>query len=167
MQVPFIDLAKLIADAGFPGGVAQANGIAIVCAESGRDPAATFTNTDGSIDRGLWQINSKWHAEVTDAEAFDPKEATAAAFKISSGGTDFTPWSTWASHAYVMHVEAARVALDALARISKLQAQLAATSSALTATQAQVSVLQQKLADEVDLCSALQTKIAAAKAALA
>lgn len=40
--------------------------------ESALNPKATNTNTDGSIDRGLFQINSKWHPEVTEEQAFDP-----------------------------------------------------------------------------------------------
>jgi Transglycosylase SLT domain/Putative peptidoglycan binding domain len=46
--------------------------------ESGNDPGAT-----GSVDprdRGLLQINSHWHPEVSDAQAFDP------AFSIPWGG---------------------------------------------------------------------------------
>ena len=40
--------------------------------ESGLNPLAVNINTDGSIDRGLYQINSKYHTEVTEAQAFDP-----------------------------------------------------------------------------------------------
>jgi len=39
--------------------------------ESGLNPQITNVNTDGSIDRGLYQINNKFHPEVTDAQAFD------------------------------------------------------------------------------------------------
>lgn len=44
--------------------------------ESGFNPNATNTNTDGSIDRGLFQINSKYHPEVTADQAFNPEFAT-------------------------------------------------------------------------------------------
>jgi len=40
--------------------------------ESGLNPEAVNVNTDGSRDRGLYQINDKWHPEVTDEQAFDP-----------------------------------------------------------------------------------------------
>lgn len=40
--------------------------------ESGFDPLATHVNADGSIDRGLAQINSAAHPTITPAEAFDP-----------------------------------------------------------------------------------------------
>lgn len=39
--------------------------------ESNLDPKAVGTNTDGSRDRGLYQINDKWHPDVSDAQAFD------------------------------------------------------------------------------------------------
>lgn len=162
-MIAFIDLAKLLADAGFPSGVPSANGIAIVCAESGRDPAATFTNTDSSIDRGLWQINSKWHAEVTDAQAFDPKLATEAAYRISKGGLDFTPWSTWGNGAYRTHLEAARVALDGYARVKSLQLQLSAATDLVEVVkraEADAEAKAQVLEDRVVL---LESKIADAQ----
>lgn len=150
--VTFIDLATMIDDAGFIGGIDQADGIAIVCAESGRDPAAKHVNKDGSIDRGLWQINDRAHPEVTDAQAFDPVRATAAAFTISKAGSDYTPWSTWANGSYAPHLEAARVALDALSRIKRLSAtnatlvaQIAGLQSDLERSQATLLVAQQKI----------------------
>ena len=39
-------------------------------AEAGGNADAKHGNTDGSIDRGLWQINSRWHPQVTDAQAY-------------------------------------------------------------------------------------------------
>jgi len=44
--------------------------------ESRLNPLAIHTNTDGSRDRGLFQINEKYHPEVTDAQAFDPEYST-------------------------------------------------------------------------------------------
>jgi len=39
--------------------------------ESKLSPSAVNVNTDGSRDRGLFQINNKWHPEIDDATAFD------------------------------------------------------------------------------------------------
>lgn len=39
--------------------------------ESGLNPNATNTNAHGSVDRGLFQINDRWHPEVTAKEAFN------------------------------------------------------------------------------------------------
>ena len=45
--------------------------VRVARAESSLNTKATNTNTDKSIDRGLYQINSKWHPEVTADQAFD------------------------------------------------------------------------------------------------
>lgn len=44
--------------------------------ESGLNPKATNTNTDGSIDRGIYQINNKYHPEVSQEQAFDVEFST-------------------------------------------------------------------------------------------
>jgi hypothetical protein len=46
--------------------------VRVATCESSLNHKAKNVNTGGSIDRGLYQINSKWHPEVTEAEAFDP-----------------------------------------------------------------------------------------------
>ncbi len=65
--------------------------IAVILGESGGDPSAVNRQPD-NIDRGLWQISSKWHPNFPDAAAFDPEASTAYAFTLSAGGTDFNPW---------------------------------------------------------------------------
>lgn len=42
------------------------------CENAKFDPYAINTNMDGSRDRGIFQINDKWHPHVTDEQAFDP-----------------------------------------------------------------------------------------------
>lgn len=44
--------------------------------ESSLNPTVTGKNKDGSLDRGLFQINSKWHPEVAPEDAFDPEFST-------------------------------------------------------------------------------------------
>ena len=44
--------------------------------ESGLNTTARNYNEPGSVDRGLFQINSKYHPEVTDQQADDPVFAT-------------------------------------------------------------------------------------------
>lgn len=51
-------------------------------------------NRDGSRDRGVFQLNSRWHAEVSDAQAYDAKQNIAHAYRISKGGTDWHQWAT-------------------------------------------------------------------------
>lgn len=52
-------------------GVDQDLAVRVAKAESGLSPTAINTNTDGTRDRGLYQINEKYHPEVTDEQAFD------------------------------------------------------------------------------------------------
>ena len=158
--VAYIALADILNDAGFPGGASQANGLAICQAESGRNPLAKHVNADGSIDRGIWQINDKAHPDVSDATAYDPVLATKAALSISKGGTDYSPWSTFKNGAYEPHLEAAKVALDGAAKIRALKTQLANANVEIAKAQAAATAAQQAEAS-------LQSKIDAAKAALA
>lgn len=90
-----------LAQAAGSGGDPQ-TAAAVALAESGGDPAAVGVNSDQwhSRDRGLWQINDHWHPEVSDACAFDAACNARAAYAISNGWTDFTPWSTFQSGAY-------------------------------------------------------------------
>jgi hypothetical protein len=44
--------------------------------ESNLNEKAKHVNPDGSVDRGLYQINSKYHPEVSDEIAFNPILAT-------------------------------------------------------------------------------------------
>jgi murein DD-endopeptidase MepM/ murein hydrolase activator NlpD len=76
--------------------------VAIAQAESGLNTNAQHVNSDAShsVDRGILQINNLWHAEVTDAQAYNPATAFQAGYTISRGGTDFTPWTTFRTGAY-------------------------------------------------------------------
>lgn len=44
--------------------------------ESSLNPKAVNVNAPDSIDRGVFQINSKWHPHVTEAQAFDVEFST-------------------------------------------------------------------------------------------
>jgi hypothetical protein len=69
---------------------------AVAMAESGGRSNATNTNTDGSIDRGLWQVNSV-HGGLSTT---DPIANAKAAVKISSNGKNWSPWVTFKTGAY-------------------------------------------------------------------
>lgn len=86
--------------------------VAVALAESGGDCKAKGYNSD-SVDRGLWQINSKWHSEVSDSCAYDCICNAEHAVKISNKGTDWTPWSTWNNGAYKAHMSTAEAACKA------------------------------------------------------
>ena len=68
----------------------------IAMAESAGQQNATGNNSDGSVDRGYWQINSTHGALST----FDAAGNARAAVQLSSDGTDWSPWVTYNTGAY-------------------------------------------------------------------
>lgn len=82
----------------------QAIAAAIAMAESSGRPGVTHRNADGSIDRGLWQINSTWGALSTTSRAGNAR----AAIQISHNGRDWSPWTTFRNGAYRRFLSAAQ-----------------------------------------------------------
>jgi hypothetical protein len=80
--------------------------VAIAMAESCLNNNAQHINSDGSIDRGILQINNKWHPEVSDSCAYNEACAFQAAYAISKGGTDYSQWATYTSGDYQSNVPA-------------------------------------------------------------
>ena len=68
----------------------------IAQAESSGQQYAANQNTNGTVDRGYWQINSTWGALST----FDAAGNARAAVRISRDGTDWWPWVTYQIGAY-------------------------------------------------------------------
>jgi hypothetical protein len=86
-------IGALAAGAGFRGpGLVMA--IAVALAESRGDPRATDFDSNGTVDRGVWQINSV-HTEYSVACDYDPPCAAAATFVISQGGSNWGAWVTY------------------------------------------------------------------------
>lgn len=83
-----------IANGGNPAHAAMAAAIAL--AESGGDPHATDNDSNGTVDRGLWQINSVHGSQST----YDVNENAKAAVAISDNGTDWSAWVTFLTGAY-------------------------------------------------------------------
>jgi hypothetical protein len=89
-------LAGLWIQAGGPARVANI-AAAIAMAESRGVVGATNRNSNGSIDRGLWQINSV-HGALSQ---FDPRANARAAVQLYNGrGGDFTDWVQYNNGAY-------------------------------------------------------------------
>jgi Lysozyme like domain len=88
--VNLAQLQQLAADNGFPDPALAA---AVAMAESGGNPNAY--NTEGSY--GLWQIDVVYHPQYQSDPSvlFDPTTNAQAAFQISSGGTNWNPWTTF------------------------------------------------------------------------
>ena len=83
--------------------------VAIALAESGGNDQASHVNTDGSIDRGVLEINSRWHPEVSDSCAYTPLCSFQSAYNISNKGTDFNPWTTYTTGAYLKYLTGTEV----------------------------------------------------------
>jgi hypothetical protein len=64
---------------------------AIALAESGGDTRSH--NTSGEDSRGLWQINAAAHPDLARRDLYDPLENAKAAFRVSGGGRDVSPWT--------------------------------------------------------------------------
>jgi Lysozyme like domain len=115
-----IDLcAQTAANAGFSG-ERLVKVVAIGMAESACHPSAQHVNgptegcPEGSLDRGLWQINDCYHGEVADDCAYEPQCAADSAYAISSEGSDFAPWVTYRTSSYLAYMDEARDAVDRL-----------------------------------------------------
>jgi hypothetical protein len=65
-------------------------------AESGGRQYATDNDSNGTVDRGYWQINSVHGALST----YDPAGNARAAVQLSSDGADWSPWVTYQTGAY-------------------------------------------------------------------
>ncbi|MFD7907496.1 transglycosylase SLT domain-containing protein [Kitasatospora sp. NPDC059747] len=92
-----IDLCAQVAkQAGFSRDT-LVTAIAVAMAESHCNPQASHVNSNGTVDYGLWQINTV-HPQAQDPNCrFDPQCNANAAWEISKHGTNFCPWSTYDS----------------------------------------------------------------------
>lgn len=82
--------------------------IAICMAESGGQvEVVSRPNTNGTVDRGLWQINSV-HSEYDQQKLLAADYNAAAMFTLSSKGTVWTPWSTYNDGTYQKNMATAR-----------------------------------------------------------
>lgn len=74
--------------------------IAISLAEdTDSDPKAIHHNSDGSVDRGYWQINSVHTQYDPNRLLNDPAYNAHAMYEISNGGKDWSPWATYPAKA--------------------------------------------------------------------
>lgn len=94
-----LDIAHVAYAAGFRGDKLTM-AVAISLAEtggSGNPKAVSSTN-----DYGLWQINQPSHPTYFKVanQIFDPSFNARAAFNISKGGADWSPWTTYKTGAY-------------------------------------------------------------------
>lgn len=104
--------AALLKRAGMPSS-RIATGVAIGMAESGLDAHRTSPpNTDGSVDRGWAQINSKAWSSISDAKAYNPYGAALGMTEISNLGQNWHPWTTFQQGKHLPFMAAGRAAAD-------------------------------------------------------
>lgn len=69
-------IKRMIRETARKYGVDQDLAVRVAQCESGLNPNAKRVNVGGSVDRGLYQWNDRYHPDITDAAAYDPKTAT-------------------------------------------------------------------------------------------
>jgi hypothetical protein len=94
MGYTYAQLEQLWIDAGGSAAAAPIMA-AIAMAESGGNPNATDYDSNGTVDRGLWQINSIWGSLST----FDPTANAQSAVQVYNQ-QGITAWATYNSGAY-------------------------------------------------------------------
>ena len=94
--------------AGFPPEeIATATAVAL--AESGGETTATNDkNTNGSVDYGLWQINTVHGSLLNQGDKFNPLDNAKMALTVwQRAGSKWTPWTVYKTGAYRTHLGAA------------------------------------------------------------
>src|SRR3712207_8953239 len=111
--------AKVALRAGFSGD-RLVTAVAVGMGESSCRPDVARSNgptkgcPKGSVDRGLWQINSCWHPSVSKSCAYDAQCNANAAYRISSGGRNWKPWVAYTNGRYENYLDEARAAVGRL-----------------------------------------------------
>lgn len=97
------DIMQVVQQAGF-NGYAAVVASAVAYAESGGNIYAQHINSDGSVDRGLFQINNRYHPEVSDSCAYNPLCAAKATYSITNAGSDWSQWVTYTHGIYAQYI---------------------------------------------------------------
>jgi hypothetical protein len=102
-------LISILRDAGFNGKALEV-AYAVARAESGHRPKAYNGNAkSGDKSYGIFQINMlgslgparrKQHGLASNDDLFQPEINAKVAYKMSSGGTNWKPWSAYKNGAY-------------------------------------------------------------------
>lgn len=83
--------------------------VAVMTAESGRYVEAWHDNDNGSVDRGLFQINSIHEAQISSTDALKAVPNAAYAFKLwESQG--WKPWAVFNHGTYLLYLPAVLIA---------------------------------------------------------
>jgi len=116
---------------------------------AGNEPA-------GSVDRGMWMLNSHWWGHVSDACAYDWPCATAAVCERTRGFTaNQSQWVAY-TNGYQVHLPIAWMAI----RVADARARERAAGELLAACNAERERLHGELADVSARAAVLERKIA-------
>ena len=107
-------IAVWATQAGFTGNDVT-TAVAVALAESGGRIDATNTNTNGSTDYGVWQINSI-HADefAKHPQWWSVENADMAHDIFVAAGNSWKPWTTYTSGAYNMYLAQASSAASSV-----------------------------------------------------
>lgn len=154
----------VLRQAGFRG-IGLVDALATVMAENGKlDPSSIHANNDpnvtppaylGSLDVGLFQINTTAHPQYTTAQLQDPLTNAQAAFEISQGGTNFGQWSTWTVGLAESLIGAATAAILGSGGSTGTTVTQTAGVSAQTAAQSPISDVYQSFAPPAQATSVI------------
>lgn len=100
IETPEEIIIRLTTEAGTNTKIA----LAIAKCESGLNPEAKHKNRDGSIDRGLWQWNSRAHPEITNDCAYDAECSTKEFIKYQQAN-HLSPWVCYSSGRYKRYLK--------------------------------------------------------------
>jgi hypothetical protein len=116
------EAAKYLAAAGFTGD-ALVNAVAIAMGESGLNASAhgdtSITGGGWGDSIGLMQIRSRTAGDEANgwrdgSRLEDPLFNAQAAYAISNGGTNFSPWTVYTAGIFKQHIAEARAAVAAM-----------------------------------------------------
>lgn len=112
-QLTAVQVAALALGAGLTPDRAV-TAVAVAKPESGyRTDARLTTGREDSV--GIWQINTLAHRWASVTDMMDPAKNAAAMARVSSGGTNWQPWTGYTSGKYRAHLPQAREAVAAAA----------------------------------------------------
>ena len=166
----YLDLMNAMRDAGFRSGAGLVTGFAVSLGENtSRNLRAVGTNPDGSRDRGPWQINDRWHPEVSDACAFDLACSTGEAYRLSSQGSSWSAWSAYTNGRYKQFLDIGYLAYSASKALedkATFKSLLDSANAKLGETQEDLDAARQQVLSLTDALAIATRKISNAKAAL-
>jgi len=98
------EIAAFAYDAGFRlNRLVMAVTIALAESNGYRHARHVYVDDKNNVlytDRGMWQLHSYWHAEVSDKCAYDPSCAAKEVFRITKGGREWGQWASFTSDVY-------------------------------------------------------------------